>query len=213
MFRVGMFGVVLALATAPLSSIAASAQHPQKKPGPAPAAPAAPVARPAPPVAAPQPHFSAPQSVPRFAAPPMRSMPQPHFSSPRAVPNIASPRQMPHFEPRQGAPHMAAPRETNPPMSHTRAGVEPKTTTPRDLDAGRLSPGRGPNVAQSSAQPQQTQSRAELLAQQRLERLQHRAQAGPLSRREQTQLRVLEQQQASQTVAPTERGKGAVRAA
>ena len=105
---------------------------------------------------------------------------------------------MPHFEPRQAAPHMAAPRETNQPISHTRAGVEPKTTTPRDLDAGRLSPSRGPNVAQSSAQPQQAQSRAELLAQQRLERLQHRAQAGPLSRREQGQLRVLEQQQASQ---------------
>jgi LTXXQ motif family protein len=51
---------------------------------------------------------------------------------------------------------------------------------------------------QPSTQPQQAQSRAELLAQERLERLQQRSQSGQLSRREQKQLRVLEQQQASQ---------------
>jgi hypothetical protein len=174
MFRVS--SAVLASTAILLLPVAANAQF--KKAGGAPAAPAA------------APHFSAPAAAPHFSAPaamPHFAAPQPHFSMPQAhfsAPHVAAPaiRSVPHFS----APsHIAVQQHETPHIAHTESL--------RDLRSVKTPP----NTAASSAKLQAL-SRAELHTQQRLDRLEQRAQSGHLTGHEQKQLSALHEQQTRQ---------------
>jgi chemotaxis protein histidine kinase CheA len=166
-----VWSAVLASTAIGLLSVPASAQF--KKGGGAPAPAAAP-------------HFSAPAAAPHFSAPaamPHFSAPTPHFSAPQVhvAPHVAAPviRSVPHFSTPHTEPHITV-REA-PHIAHTETLRTVKT----------------PNTGASSAKLQAL-SRAELHTQQRLDRLEQRAQTGHLTGSEQKQLSTLHEQQAHQ---------------
>ena len=168
---------VLASTAILLLPVAANAQF--KKAGGAPAAPAA------------APHFSAPAAAPHFSAPaaPHFSAPQAHFSMPQAhfsAPHVAAPaiRSVPHFSAPQ---HIASPHIATPHIATAH------TESLRDLRTVKTPP----STIASSAKLQAL-SRAELHTQQRLDRLEQRAQTGHLTGHEQKQLSALHDQQTRQ---------------